>query len=74
MPLNVMVRLFSVTDTRLWRVINACVEMARDKEDFSNIKRLGIDETSVKEGHGYVSFFFELDVKKLLFGTEGKVN
>jgi transposase len=74
MPVNVMARLFSVTDTRLWRVINAYVEQARTKEDFSDVKRIGIDETSVKKGHDYVSFFFDLDRKKLLFGTEGKDN
>lgn len=74
MPVNVMARLFSVTDTRLWRVINAYVEMARAKEDFSDVKRIGVDETSVKKGHDYVSFFFDLDKKKLLFGTEGKDN
>lgn len=74
MPVNVMARLFSVTDTRLWRVINAYVELARAKEDFSDVKRIGIDETSVKRGHDYVSFFFDLDKKKLLFGTEGKDN
>jgi len=74
MPVNVMARLFSVTDTRLWRVINAYVELARAKEDFSDVKRIGIDETSVKKGHDYVTFFFDLDKKKLLFGTEGKDN
>lgn len=74
MPVNVIARLLSVTDTRLWRVINAYVEMARAKEDFSDVKRIGIDETSVRKGHDYVSFFFDLDKKKLLFGTEGKGN
>lgn len=74
LPVNVMARLFSVTDTRLWRVINAYVEMARVKEDYSGVKRIGIDETSVKKGHDYVTFFFDLDNRKLLFGTEGKDN
>jgi transposase len=74
MPVNVMARLFSVTDTRLWRVINAYVEMARAKEDYSVVRRIGIDETSVKKGHDYVTFFFDLDNRKLLFGTEGKDN
>lgn len=74
MPVNVMARLFSVTDTRLWRVINAYVEMARAKEDYSGVRRIGIDETSVKKGHDYVTFFFDLDNRKLLFGTEGKDN
>jgi transposase len=74
LPVNVMARLFSVTDTRLWRVINVYVEQARSKEDHSGVKRIGIDETSVKKGHNYATFFFDLDERKLLFGTEGKDN
>jgi len=74
MPVNVIARLLSVTDTRLWRVINAYVETARAREDFSDVKRIGVDETSVRKGHDYVSIFFDLDKKKLLFGTEGKDN
>lgn len=74
MPVNVMARLFSVTDTRLWRVINAYVEMARARENYSDVRRIGIDETSSKKGHNYVTLFFDLDNKKLLFGTEGKDN
>lgn len=74
MPVNVMARLFSVTDTRLWRIINTYVENARAKEDFSGVERIGIDETSVKKGHNYVTFFFDLDQRKLMFGTEGKDN
>ena len=50
------------------------MEMARAKEDYSDVKRIGIDETSVKKGHNYVTFFFDLDNRKLLFGTEGKDN
>lgn len=74
MPVNVIARLFSVSDTRLWRVINAYVEQARAKEDFSDVKRIGIDETSTRKGQNYATFFFDLDAKKLLFGVEGKDN
>ena len=72
MPVNVMARLLSVTDTRLWRIISSYVAMARATEDYSEIARIGVDETSVKKGHQYVSFFFDMDKRKLLFGTEGK--
>ena len=72
MPVNVMARLLSVTDTRLWRIISSYVAMARATEDYSETTRIGVDETSVKKGHQYVSFFFDMDKRKLLFGTEGK--
>jgi len=74
MPVNVIATLFAVTDKRLWRVLEAYVEMARANEDYSEVRRVGFDETSAKRGHDYVTLFFDLDKKKLLFGTEGRDN
>lgn len=76
LPVKVMSRLFAVTDTRLWRVIQAYVEMARAAEDYSDVKRVGADETFAKRGsdENFVTFFFDLDKRKLLFGTKGKDN
>lgn len=77
LPVKVMGRLFAVTDTRLWRVIQSYVEMARAAEDFSDVKRIGMDETFAKrspKNESFVTFFFDLDKRKLLFGTRGKDN
>lgn len=76
LPVKVMSRLFAVTDTRLWRVIQTYVEMARAAEDYSDVKRVGADETFAKRGRddNFVTFFFDLDKRKLLFGTKGKDN
>ena len=72
MPVNVIARLLTVNDKRLWRIITAYVDAARSREDFSSVTHLGIDETSIRKGHNYLSFFFDLTRRKLLFGTEGK--
>ena len=77
LPVKVMGRLFAVTDTRLWRVIQAYVEMARAMEDYSAVKQIGMDETFAKRGpkqERFVTFFFDLERHKLLFGTKGKDN
>lgn len=77
LPVKVMSRLFDVTDTRLWRVIQSYVAMARATEDFSDVKRIGMDETFAKRGvrdERFVTFFFDLDLRKLLFGAKGKDN
>ncbi|TWJ18986.1 transposase ISL3 family protein [Geobacter argillaceus] len=47
LPVKVMSRLFAVTDTRLWRVIQSYVEMARAAEDYSDVKRVGAPSTHV---------------------------
>lgn len=76
LPVKVMSRLFAVTDTRLWRVIQSYIELARAAEDYSDVKRIGADETFAKRGRdeNFVTFFFDLDKRKLLFGTKGKDN
>ena len=76
LPVKVMSRLFTVTDTRLWRVIQAYVDKARAAEDYSDVTRIGADETFAKRGRddNFVTFFFDLDKRKLLFGTKGKDN
>ena len=72
MPVNAIAALLNVHDTRLWRIIRSYVDAARDAEDFSGVTRLGADETSARRGHDYVTFFFDMDARKLLFGTHGK--
>ncbi|WP_287797608.1 ISL3 family transposase [Idiomarina sp.] len=59
-------------DTRLWRVLHHYVDAARALEDYSQVTEIGMDETASRRGHTYVSFFYDLDKKKLLFGTSGK--
>lgn len=74
MPVNVIASLFAVTDKRLWRVLDSYVALARGQQDYSEVRRVGFDETSAKRGHDYVTLFFDLDDRKLLFGTEGRDN
>lgn len=40
--------------------------------DFSNVKRIAIDETSSRRGHEYVTLFVDMETKRVLFATEGK--
>jgi len=72
MPVKVAAALLGEYDTRLWRVIDHYVQSARAQADHSDVKRVGIDETSAKRGQDYISLFFDLDQRRLLFGTEGK--
>ena len=59
-------------DTRIWRVVDHYVQRAREKADYSEVTRVGIDETSARRGQDYISLFFDLDQRRLLFGTAGK--
>lgn len=67
-------RLIDEHDTRLWRVLQHYVEQARAAADFSAVKVIGVDETSRRRGHNYVTVFAELGAEqtRVLFVTEGK--
>lgn len=72
MPVAAIARLVGEHDTRIWRVLHHYVEGARAQVDVSEVRQVGIDETSSKRGHNYISLFVDLEVPKLLFATEGK--
>ncbi len=72
MPVKTMARFVNEHDTRLWRILNHYVDEAREKADHSQVKEVGVDETSRKRGHRYVSLFVDLESQKVLFATKGK--
>ena len=72
MPVKVAAALLGEHDTRIWRVLDHYVQSSRAQVDHSEVTRVGIDETSARRGHDYISLFFDLDQRRLLFGTEGK--
>ncbi len=67
-------RLIDEHDTRVWRVLQHYVERARAEADFSEVTTVGVDETSRRRGHNYISVFMDLDTEhsRVLFATEGK--
>lgn len=45
---------------------------AREREDFSDVSSVGIDETSCRKGHRYISVVANLDTSQVLYLTEGR--
>lgn len=72
MPVQAVAELLNEHDTRLWRVINHYVADAREHEDYYDVTRIAVDETSRKRGHHYVSIVADIDRSKVIFATEGK--
>jgi len=72
MPVNAAAALLGEHDTRMWRVLDHYVQSARAQADYSEVRRVGIDETSARRGQDYVTLCFDLDQRRLLFGTPGK--
>jgi transposase len=54
------------------RIVNYYVGMALLNEKIETVEALGIDETSVKKGHNYVTVLTDLDRKKVVAVSPGK--
>ncbi len=72
MPIAPLAAMAREHDTRIWRVIEHHVNSSRAKLDFSNVTRVGCDETSARRGQDYVSLFMDLGVRRVMFATPGK--
>ena len=72
MPVLTVARLVGETDTLLWRVIDHYVPEARTRVDMAHVHAVGVDETSSRRGHDYITLFVDLDARRLLFATPGK--
>lgn len=72
LPVAQAAALLRVQSKRLWRRIEHYVQVARAQEEMKGVKVIGIDETSIKRGHEYVTVVHDLSAKRLLFMTAGR--
>jgi transposase len=59
---------------RLWRSLKHYVKKARNLVSMADVSHIGIDETSAKKGHEYITVVHDLKEKRLLFATPGRSN
>ena len=72
MPVHNVCQVLDVYDNKLWKMIKAYTNKARAEEDYSKVTVVGLDETSVRKNHVYVSLFVDIEEKRTIFVTEGK--
>jgi transposase len=72
MPVSKVAQILQENDTRIWRIIKKYVEDAREQADYSGIRAVGIDETSSRKGHKYVTLFVDLDNNRVVHVVPGK--
>ena len=72
MPVKTIGTIVGEHDTRIWRILHHYVDRGREQVNHSKVKHVGVDETSSKRGHNYVSLFVDLEEARILFATEGK--
>lgn len=72
MPVKTVANLVGEHDTRLWPVLHHYVDEVRKRQTYTNVTKVGYDETSRRKGHEYISVFMDMDTHKVLTVTEGK--
>ena len=72
MPVNKAAFLLNVYANRLWTIFNYWTKRAFIKDDVSRVKKIGIDETSTRKGHHYVTVSADMERRRVIFATPGK--
>ena len=72
MPVNSAAEIMRVNPNRIWNVFNHWIERAKISDIQDKVTTLGIDETSTKKGHNYVTVAVDMDERRVLFVTPGK--
>lgn len=72
MPVNKVAKLLRVNPQRLWNVFNYWVGEAYLADDPSSITQLGVDETSTRKGHKYITLGVDMEQSRVVHVTEGK--
>ena len=71
MTVKAISRIVGEHDTRIWRIIRYYTAEARKKADYSDVEKIGLDETSVS-GHNYITIGVDLGKSRVISITEGK--
>jgi transposase len=72
MPVDQLAKILNVSNHKIWHVMDCYVEMCLDTQEYSEVKTIGTDETSIKKGHNYISLFVDLIERKTIHIAEGK--
>lgn len=72
MPVNKAAKVLKEYPKRLWTIFNYWIGVAYNEADHSGITTLGIDETSAKKNHKYVTLAADMAKRSVVHVTEGK--
>ena len=74
MPVSAVAELTAEHDTRLWRIVRHYVARAHERQDWSAVQAVAVDDTATRKGHRYATVVVEIDPQqeqpaRLLFMT-----
>ena len=72
MPVNRVAQTLGVNTQRVWTLFNYWIDKASQNDNPSTITKLGVDETSSRKGHKYVTLGVDLQEARMIHACEGK--
>ena len=66
-PVNSVARTVGEYPNRIWTVFRHWVGRGKRALDLSGVRRVGVDETSRRKGHSYITQFVDLDTRRTVF-------
>jgi transposase len=72
MPVKKAAETLKIHDTRLWRIFHYWITRALLVDDLSDVVDIGVDETSTKKGHSYVTLAVDMHSRRVIFAKPGK--
>lgn len=74
LPWDQVARLFNVSWNTVQSAVQAAVCYGREREDYGDVRLIGIDEISRKKGHIYHTQVYDLIEKRLLWSDEDRTS
>jgi len=72
MPVKRAANMMRIYDTRLWRIFQYWVRKAIKSDIQKEVVSIGIDETSTRKGHAYVTLAVDMETRRVIYVTSGK--
>lgn len=72
MPVNTVSNTINESNDKIWAMLDRYVTNALANNDYSQLSVVGMDETSKRTGHDYITLFVDLLKKRTIFIAEGK--
>ena len=72
MPVKRAANILNIKDMRLWRIFKYWIGRAFSEERIEDVTQIGIDETSIKKGHNYVTLTVDMQKRRVIYASPGK--
>ncbi|MFT5387604.1 MAG: transposase, partial [Candidatus Omnitrophota bacterium] len=64
MPVHTVGKIINESDYKIWVMLDRYVNKALSNNDYSQVTTVGMDETSKRKGHDYITLFVDLMKKQ----------